>query len=92
MTHRWTVQDAKARLSEVLARARKGEPQRIGLEDSCVVISEETWRASQGSTLGPWLVKTAPQGKPLVEASRASRRTVPFKTKPQGRASRARKG
>lgn len=39
----WTVQDAKAQLSELLRRARAGEPQRIGMTDeACVVISAKT--------------------------------------------------
>jgi prevent-host-death family protein len=35
----WSVADAKARLSEVLRLARAGEPQVVGAQDSCVVIS-----------------------------------------------------
>lgn len=91
MTHRWTVQDAKARLSEILSRARKGEPQRIGLEESCIVISEADWLARQDSALGSWLVETAPHGAPLAEAARASRRGDPFEAKPKARQGRTRK-
>ena len=42
----WTVQDAKAQLSELLRRARAGEPQRIGMTDeACVVVSAKAWEA-----------------------------------------------
>src|SRR4029453_12835566 len=43
MAKTWTVQDAKAQLSELLRRARAGEPQRIGMTDACVVVSEKDW-------------------------------------------------
>jgi len=78
MPARWSVQNAKAKLSEVLARARAGEPQRIGLEDSCVVVSEAAWVARAGQTLGAWLADSAPKGLPLAVASRASKRGDPF--------------
>jgi len=45
MADTWTVQDAKAQLSELLRRARAGEPQRIGVTDACVVVSEKDWAA-----------------------------------------------
>ena len=80
MSERWTVQNAKAKLSEVLARARAGKPQRIGVEESCVVVSEEAWRAGQETALGAWLVKSAPRGAPVAAASRASKRGDPFAT------------
>ncbi len=74
----WTVQDAKAHLSEVLRRARAGEPQRIGLSDGCVVVGERDWNAMQTTDLGSWLVASAPRGEPLPDASRGSRRGDPF--------------
>jgi prevent-host-death family protein len=37
----WTVADAKARLSEILHAARRGEPQAIGADNPCVVVSKE---------------------------------------------------
>ena len=77
---RWSVKAAKAKLSEVLARARAGEPQRIGLEDSCVVVSEAAWLARAGESLGAWLVESAPRGAPIKLASRKSRRGDPFAT------------
>jgi prevent-host-death family protein len=36
----WSVASAKAHLSEILRRARAGEPQIIGAQDPCVVISQ----------------------------------------------------
>ena len=78
MTDAWTVQDAKAHLSEVLRRARGGEPQRIGLRGGCVVVSELAWAARSGQRLGTWLVDGAPRGEPLPDTPRASRRGDPF--------------
>ncbi len=78
MTKPWTVQDAKAHLSEVLRRARAGEPQRIGVNDACVVVAEADWRATEATDLGTWLVASAPRGEPLPEVPRASRRDDPF--------------
>jgi prevent-host-death family protein len=41
----WALQDAKARFSEVVRRAREGEPQRVTLhgKDAVVVISAEEY-------------------------------------------------
>ncbi len=74
----WSVQTAKAKLSKLLALARGGEPQRIGLEESCVVVSEAAWARASGELLGVWLVDNAPRGAPLPDVSRASRRGDPF--------------
>ena len=78
MSAPWSVQTAKAKLSKLLALARGGQPQRIGLEESCVVVSQADWTARAGTTLGAWLVDSAPRGAPLAEASRSSRRGNPF--------------
>jgi hypothetical protein len=78
VTKPWTVQDAKAHLSEILRRARAGEPQRIGLADGCVVVAERDWAARGGSDLGAWLVASAPRGEPLPDPSRATQRGDPF--------------
>lgn len=86
MTKHWPVQDAKARLSELLRLARSGAPQHIGLGEGCVLVSEEMWSALQGVGLGEWLVAAAPRGKPLDLPSRKSRRNDPFR--PRGKASR----
>ena len=74
----WSVQDAKAQLSELLRRARRGEAQRIGLTDACVLVSEAEWMARNASDLGAWLVETAPRGLDIDVAPRSSRRGDPF--------------
>ena len=77
----WTVQDAKAQLSEVLRRARAGEPQRIGMTDeACIVISAKTWEALHPSALGAWLVDNAPVGEELEAPRRGSHRSDPFES------------
>lgn len=82
MIEAWTVQAAKARLSELLRRARAGEPQRIGLTDeACVVISVKTWEALHPSALGSWLVDSAPAGEEVELPRRGSHRTDPFASK-----------
>jgi prevent-host-death family protein len=57
----WSVADAKAQLSELLRRARSGEPQFIGTQEPCVVISLESYREkfeSKGHD-GSWLIEHA---------------------------------
>jgi len=78
MAKHWTVQDAKAQLSELLRRARGGEPQRIGVTDACVVVSEKDWVAFHPTDLGAWLVESAPRGDDLRLPPRGSRRGDPF--------------
>jgi prevent-host-death family protein len=75
----WTVQDAKAQLSELLRRAKAGEPQRIGLTDeACIVISAKAWEALHPSALGSWLVETAPADEDIELPPRHSQRSDPF--------------
>ncbi len=77
----WSVQAAKAKLSEILRRARAGEPQLIGTVAPCVVVSEHAWRraTNSGDGFGRWLVKTAPRGAALELPKRAgTRRGDPF--------------
>lgn len=75
----WTVQDAKAQLSEILRRARAGEPQRIGVNDACIVVSEQQWLKFQPQKhLGEWLVESAPRGAELELPSRDHDRGDPF--------------
>jgi prevent-host-death family protein len=75
----WTVQDAKAHLSELLRRARAGEPQRIGMTDeACVVISAKVWQTLHPSAFGSWLVDSAPKGEELELPPRRSQRPMPF--------------
>jgi prevent-host-death family protein len=78
MADTWTVQDAKAQLSELLRRARAGQPQRVGVTDTCVIVSERDWAALQASDLGAWLVESAPRGEDLTLPPRRSRRGDPF--------------
>jgi prevent-host-death family protein len=75
----WTVQEANAQLSELLRRARAGQPQRIDMTDgACVVISAKAWEALNCSTLGSWLVDSAPVGEELELPARGSHRTELF--------------
>jgi prevent-host-death family protein len=73
----WTEQDAKAQLPELLRRARAGEPQRIGVTDTCVVVSESDWAARQPTNLGAWLVESAPRGDNLTLPPRGGFRLRP---------------
>jgi prevent-host-death family protein len=75
----WSVQEAKAKLSEVLRRARAGEPQTIGAQDPCVVVSEAAFERAQGTVhLGRFLIESAPKGAAIEIPSRKSRRGDPF--------------
>ena len=77
----WTVADAKARLSEVLRRAREEGPQRIGVRDQYVVVSAEAWdaRSAAQPPLGRWLVENLPRGADLAPPDRSDPpRRVPF--------------
>ncbi|OWJ65637.1 type II toxin-antitoxin system prevent-host-death family antitoxin [Inquilinus limosus] len=69
----WTVEDAKVHLSEILRRARAGEPQVIGTRDPCVVISAEAFAAltrPDDQHLGCWLIQHAPSGIEIELPSR----------------------
>ncbi|MGH6922706.1 MAG: type II toxin-antitoxin system Phd/YefM family antitoxin [Propylenella sp.] len=75
----WSVQDAKARLSEVMRRARKGEPQFIGTREPCVLVSADQFQAARpGKHLGRFLVETAPRGAPIELPPRGADRGDPF--------------
>ena len=55
----WSVVDAKSNLSKILRMAREGQPQFVGSQNTCVVISEELYRAkvmAQGHD-GEWLLQ-----------------------------------
>ncbi len=84
MVDAWSVQDAKAQLSELLRRARAGEAQWIGLSDACVLVSEAEWTASRSAGLGAWLADTAPRGEDLETPGRGTRRGDPFAEDDQG--------
>lgn len=75
----WSVQEAKARLSEVMRRARAGEPQIIGSRQPVVVISGEQLEAVRPKKhLGRFLVETAPRGAPIELPPRGPDRGDPF--------------
>ena len=78
----WTVQEAKAKLSEVLKRAKGGEPQVIGAQDPCIVISMAEYRRlsarDEEQHLGRWLVDNAPRGFELELPPRGDDRPDPF--------------
>lgn len=65
----WSVQEAKAKLSEVLRRAREEGPQVIGSVHPCVVVPLEVWqdRANPRLPLGRWLARSAPRGEEPLE-------------------------
>ena len=59
----WTVQDAKSHLSEILRRARAGEPQIIGVQDPCVVMRADAGTADRQLVhLGRFILASAPPG------------------------------
>jgi prevent-host-death family protein len=78
----WTVQEAKAKLSQVLQRARSGEVQIIGAQDPCVVISLDEYkrltRVSQEPHPGKWLVETLSGLGEIELPPRADNRPIPF--------------
>jgi prevent-host-death family protein len=53
----WSVVDAKSQLSEVLRRARAGQPQTIGAQNPCVVISWEDYIANFANHDGEWILR-----------------------------------
>lgn len=74
----WTVQEAKAKLSEVLKRAREGEPQFIGAKGEHVVISREEFDKLRPIHFGRYLLETAPVGAEIELPSRRTKRGDPF--------------
>jgi len=58
-TGRWTLQDAKARLSEVVRKAKSEGPQKITVHgrEEVVVISVEEYRREKGRRTGAALIK-----------------------------------
>ena len=76
---RWSVADAKAKLSEILRLARAGKPQTIGSEEPCVVISAAQFAQMwQPEPLGKFLIESAPRGYDLELPSRSDDRGDPF--------------
>ncbi len=78
----WTVQDAKAKLSEVLERARAGDAQVIGARDPCVVVSMKEYqrlkRREDEPHLGKWLVENLRGLGEIELPSRVDSRPIPF--------------
>ena len=79
----WTVQEAKAKLSEVLERARAGEAQVIGARAPCVVVSMDEYqrlkRREEEPHLGRWLVENLSGLGEIELPSRAhDDRPIPF--------------
>jgi prevent-host-death family protein len=69
-TGRWALQDAKARLSEVVRKAKTEGPQRITVygREEVVVVSVEEYRRVKGQPSGEALVKLL-QDSPLHDIS-----------------------
>lgn len=65
-TGRWALQDAKARFSEVVRKAKTEGPQRITVHgrEEVVIVSVEEYRRANGERTGKELVK-ALQESPL---------------------------
>ena len=53
----WSIVNAKSQLSEILRRARAGNPQVIGSQDPCVVISLEDYEAKFADHDGAWVLR-----------------------------------
>ncbi len=78
----WTVQEAKAKLSQVLQKARTGEAQIIGAQDPCVVISLEEYKRlksrDEAPHFGRWLVENLKDIGEIELPSRKDSRPNPF--------------
>ena len=77
----WTVRAAKAKLSEVLRRAREDGPQRIGEREAYIVMTQAEWErlSAPKPHLGAWLLENMPAVEDLELPDRQDRpRTSPF--------------
>jgi len=78
----WTVQEAKAKLSRVLQRARGGEAQVIGSKEPCVVISMEEYKRlthqMEEPHMGKWLIENLRGLGEIELPSRHEDRPSPF--------------
>jgi antitoxin Phd len=78
----WSVQDARARFSEVIDAALKGQPQRVTRrgKDAVIVIAEDEWngrnRSAPNMTLGEFLA-TYPLRPDDVDLTAARQRSRP---------------
>lgn len=75
-TGKWALQDAKARFSEVVRKAKTEGPQRITVHgrEEVVVISVEEYRRNKGERTGEVLVKLL-HDSPLRDVSMDRTRT-----------------
>jgi prevent-host-death family protein len=75
----WPVQEAKAKLSEILRLARAGRPQTIGAQDPCVVVSAAQFeRMRRAPHLGAFLLASAPKVGVMDLPTRMDQRGDPF--------------
>jgi len=78
----WTVQEAKAKLSQVLQQARSGEAQVIGAQDPCVVISLDEYKRLTAREAEPhpgkWLVQNLAGLGEIESPPRGDNRPIPF--------------
>ncbi|MGD0721091.1 MAG: type II toxin-antitoxin system prevent-host-death family antitoxin [Roseiarcus sp.] len=78
----WSVQEAKAKLSEIMQRALAGEVQVIGRIDQCVVISiaeyQRLKRLEEEPHPGRWLVERLRGLGEIDLPSRKDNREIPF--------------
>jgi prevent-host-death family protein len=83
----WTIQEAKAKLSQVLQRARSGEAQIIGAQEPCVVISLDEYRRltaiADEPHPGKWLVQHLAGLGDIELPSREEDRPSPFADWPE---------
>ena len=78
----WTVQEAKSKLSNILRRARDGEPQIIGAHEPCVVLSMVEYRrltqSAEEPHPGKWLIENLRGLGEIELPSREESRPSPF--------------
>jgi len=78
----WSVAEAKAKLSNLLKRAREGEPQIIGEKAPCVVISLDEYERLKALEdkphLGKWLAENFCGLGEIELPPRDERRPSPF--------------
>jgi prevent-host-death family protein len=69
MSDRWTVAEAKAKLSEVIGKAQTDGPQRITRhgKDAAVVVSAEEWKrkTNRRGSLAEFLLRSPLRGSAL---------------------------
>jgi len=79
MSGPWPIPEAKAKLSELLRRARAGDPQTIGPRDPCVLVSASQFDAMRPKPhLGRWLIDNAPMVGEIELPTRRDSRGDPF--------------